>query len=141
MVINSMPLSLTCFPSEKCTIILLVWSIASTPKVISVRLLRVHVGNCYLEVLPRRTGVVAWVLPGVLPGVTWSVTWVCNLQRKCVCNLRGRTNGLGRRFKVRAVVCGSADECWMEPMVYHSCGWLAIEDMHRGVNNICIILD
>ena len=30
-----------------------------------------RVGNCYLEVLPGRTGVVAWVLPGVLPGVTW----------------------------------------------------------------------
>ena len=40
-----------------------------------------RVSNCYLEVLPGMTGVVAWVLPGVLPGVTWryleswSVTW------------------------------------------------------------------
>ena len=32
-----------------------------------------RVGNCYLEVLPRRTGVVAWVLPGVLPGVAWAL--------------------------------------------------------------------
>ena len=30
-----------------------------------------RLGNCYLEVLPERTGVVVWVLPGVLPGVTW----------------------------------------------------------------------
>ena len=32
-----------------------------------------RVGNCYLEVLPGGTGVVAWVLPGVLPGVTWAL--------------------------------------------------------------------
>ena len=32
--------------------------------------IELRVGNCYLEVLPGRTGVVAWVLSGV----TWSVT-------------------------------------------------------------------
>ena len=32
-----------------------------------------RVGNCYLEVLPGRTDVVVWVLPGVLPGVL--ITW------------------------------------------------------------------
>ena len=42
-----------------------------------------RVGNYYLEVLPGRTGVVAWVLPGVLPGpvlvlvtIDWLVTWL-----------------------------------------------------------------
>ena len=34
-----------------------------------------RVDNCHLEVLPGRTSVVVWVLPGALPGVTWSVTW------------------------------------------------------------------
>ena len=42
-----------------------------------------RVGNCYLEVLPGRTGVVAWVLPRVLPGVTW-----CYLE--CYLVLPGR---------------------------------------------------
>ena len=41
------------------------------------------VGNCYLEVLPGRTGVVAWLLPRVLPGVTW-----CYLE--CYLVLPGR---------------------------------------------------
>ena len=54
-----------------------------------------RVGNCYLEVLPGGTGVVAWVLPGVLPGYTWcylecylvllGVTWVVILGNLFFC--------------------------------------------------------
>jgi hypothetical protein len=58
-----------------------------------------RVGNCYLEVLPGRTGVVAWVLPGVLvlPGVTWRYL-------ECYLVLPGRY--LGFYFGVVFFFCG-----------------------------------